>query len=158
MRDLNIDFLDLYKRVDRFIKDAYASSEGVSEYLRQMEHNDFKGRRIVSTWAKDYYQLKHLRWMRNQLSHEVEYDADLCEEADYKWLEEFRSRLFAADDPIAVLRRAENAKRQRYAEEQRHHQEQIRKQQVQSIQKPQPPIPHRRSLLREIIRKIFSRT
>lgn len=31
MRDLNIDFMDLYKRTDRFIKDAYSSSEGVSE-------------------------------------------------------------------------------------------------------------------------------
>lgn len=156
MRDLNIDYLDLYKRVDRFIKDAYASSEGISEYLRQMEHNAFKGRSLVSTWAMDYNQLKHLRWIRNQLSHEVGYDADLCEEADYHWLEEFRSRLYAADDPLAVLRRAENAERQRYAEEQRHHQEQSREQQVQTIPKPQPPIPHRRSLLREILKKLFS--
>ena len=31
MRDLNIDFMDLYKRADCFIKDAYSSSEGVSE-------------------------------------------------------------------------------------------------------------------------------
>ena len=35
MRELNIEFLDLYKRVDRFIRDAYASSEGISEYLRE---------------------------------------------------------------------------------------------------------------------------
>ena len=34
MRDLNIDFMDLYKRTDRCIKDAYSSSEGVSEYIR----------------------------------------------------------------------------------------------------------------------------
>ena len=157
MRDLNIDFLDLYKRVDRFIKDAYASSEGVSEYLRQMEHNAFKGRSLVSTWATDYNQLKRLRRIRNQLSHEVGYDADLCEEDDYQWLEEFRNRLFTADDPMAVLRRAEDAEQQRYAKEQRHHQEQYQKQQVQTIPKPQPPIPRRRSLLREILRKIFSK-
>ena len=157
MRDLNIDFLDLYKRVDRFIKDAYASSEGVSEYLRQMEHNAFKGRSLVSTWATDYNQLKRLRRIRNQLSHEVGYDADLCEEDDYQWLEEFWNRLFTADDPMAVLRRAEDAEQQRYAKEQRHHQEQYQKQQVQTIPKPQPPIPRRRSLLREILRKIFSK-
>ncbi len=35
MRDLNIDFMDLYKRTDRFIKDAYSSSEGVqSTYVQ----------------------------------------------------------------------------------------------------------------------------
>ena len=157
MRELNIDFLDLYKRVDRFIKDAYASSEGVSEYLRQMERNAFKGRMLVSTWVTDYNQLKRLRWIRNQLSHEVGYDADLCEEADYQWLEEFRSSLFTVDDPLAVLRRAEKAEQQRYAEEQRRYQEQKREQQIQTIPKPQPPIPHRRSLLREIIKKIFSK-
>ncbi|MBO4420019.1 MAG: hypothetical protein J5789_09390 [Oscillospiraceae bacterium] len=157
MRDLNIDFLDLYKRVDRFIRDAYASSEGVSEYLRQMEHNAFKGRILVSTWATDYNQLKRLRGIRNQLSHEVGYDADLCEEADVHWLEDFRSRLYAAGDPLAVLRMAEKAEQKRYEEEQRHHQEQKQKQQVQTIPQPQRQPPHRRSLLREIIKKIFSR-
>lgn len=33
MRDLNMVFLELYKRTDRFIKDAYSSSDGISVYL-----------------------------------------------------------------------------------------------------------------------------
>lgn len=158
MRDLNIDFLDLYKRVDRFIRDAYASSEGVSEYLRQMEQKDFKGRGLVPTWATDYNRLKRLRWIRNQLSHEVGYDSDICEEADYLWLEEFRGRLYATNDPMSVLHKTENAERQRYMEEQRRYQEQKRKQQAEVITQTQtqPSLPKRKTLL-EKIKSFFSK-
>ena len=158
MRDLNIDFIDLYKRVDRFIRDAYASLEGVSEYLRQMEQNDFKGRSLVPTWATDYNRLKRLRWIRNQLSHEVGYDSDICEEADYIWLEEFRSRLYAASDPMSVLRKNENAEKQRYEEERRRYQEQKRRQQAAVLEHTQTPhvLPKRKSLL-EKIKSFFSK-
>ena len=158
MRDLNIDFVDLYKRVDRFIRDAFASSEGVSEYLRQMEQNAFKGRGLVPTWATDYNRLKRLRWIRNQLSHEVGYDSDICEEADYLWLEEFRSRLYATSDPMSELRKNENADKQRYEEERRRYQEQKRRQQAAVSEQTQTPhvLPKRKSLL-EKIKSFFSK-
>ena len=143
MRDLNIDFMDLYKSVDRFIRDAYSSTEGVSEYIRQMEQNDFKGRRYVATWGADYDKLKRLRWIRNQLSHEVGYDSDICEDADYDWLEVFSQRLYSANDPLSAMNKAENAKRQRRAEEQRRIQaqkraEEERRRQMQMRQQQQP--------------------
>ena len=119
MRDLNIDFMDLYKSVDRFIKDAYSTTEGVSEYIRQMEQNDNKGRRYIATWSVDYDKLKRLRWIRNQLSHEVGYDSDICEEADYNWLETFKSRLYSANDPLSVMNKLEESERQRRLAEQR---------------------------------------
>lgn len=118
MRDLNIDFVDLYKRVDRFLRDAYDTQEGVSGYLRQMEDNSARGRQYVTSWEADYRRLKRLRWVRNQLSHEVGYDSDLCEEEDYLWLEDFHNRLYNTSDPLAVLYRIENAKR-RQAQQQR---------------------------------------
>ena len=129
MRDLNIDFMDLYKSVDRFIRDAYSSAEGVSEYIRQMEQNDFKGRRYVATWGADYDKLKRLRWIRNQLSHEVGYDSDICEESDYDWLDTFRGRLYSSNDPMAIMNKVEEAERQRRLAEQRRKQAQMRQQQ-----------------------------
>ena len=143
MRDLNIDFMDLYKSVDRFIRDAYSSTEGVSEYIRQMEQNDFKGRRYVATWSADYDKLKRLRWIRNQLSHEVGYDSDICEDADYDWLEVFNQRLYSSNDPLSAMNKAENAERQRRAEEQRRIQaqkraEKERRRQMQMRQQQQP--------------------
>ena len=44
MRDLNIDFMDLYKCVDKFTRDAYGSAEGVSEYIRHFKHSCEKSR------------------------------------------------------------------------------------------------------------------
>ena len=126
MRDLNIDFMDLYKSVDRFIRDAYSSSDGVSEYIRQMEYVFLDGKHYVATWSMDFDNLKRMRWIRNQLSHEVGYDSDICEEADYDWLETFRSRLYSANDPLSALKNAENAERQMRLEEQRRLQEKKR--------------------------------
>ncbi|MBP5362254.1 MAG: hypothetical protein J6Y71_04425 [Ruminococcus sp.] len=105
MRDLNMDFLELYKRTDRFIKDAYSSSDGVSEYLRIMDSCFNNGNLKVRGWKTDYESLKHARWIRNQLSHEVGFDSDICSSDDYEWLDEFYRRLFSADDPLAVLRK-----------------------------------------------------
>ncbi len=84
-----------------------------------MENNAFRGRRYVLTWDDDYIRLKHLRWVRNQLSHEVGYDSDICEEDDYFWLKEFRDRLFSSTDPLAEMHKSIKAEKQR-AEEQRH--------------------------------------
>ncbi len=139
MRDLNIDFLDLYKSVDRFIRDAYSSTEGVSEYLRQMEQLDYKGRRYVTTWNEDYSKLKKLRWIRNQLSHEVGYDSDIGDNGDYDWLEEFSSRLYSAEDPISEMNQAEESERQMRLEQQRRirelkREEEERRRQAQMLQ------------------------
>ena len=119
MKDLNIDFLDLYKKVDKFIKDAYSDNEGVSSYIRMMETNNIRGARYVYSWQVDYERLKHMRWLRNQLAHEVDYDSDICEESDYDWLSEFYDRLFSAEDPLACLKKQEDAEKRRIADEQR---------------------------------------
>lgn len=107
MRDLNIDFMDLYKRADRFIKEAYSSSEGVSEYIRLMEADFIKGSSNIQGWKRDYDNLKHIRWIRNQLAHEVSYDSEICSVNEYEWLEEFYERLFSTEDPLAELRKIE---------------------------------------------------
>ena len=162
MRDLNIDFLDLYKRVDRFLRDAYDTQEGVSGYLRQMEDNSARGRQYVTSWEADYRRLKRLRWIRNQLSHEVGYDSDLCEAEDYQWLEDFHSRLYDTADPLAVLYRIENEKRQqterqRQAEEQRRRQSQAYAQHSPTPPRPQSqPLTPKRETLWQRIKRFFT--
>ena len=103
----------MYKSVDRFIKDAYASSEGISEYIRRMEAVTSRGIRFVRSWQQDYEMLKRVRWIRNQLAHEVGYDSDICNKSDYDRLSSFNKRLYAAEDPLALLRKQEMAERQR---------------------------------------------
>ena len=113
MKELNVNLVDLYKEVDRFIKDAYASEEGVKEYLSLMKTSEAKGRRFVSGWDFDYKELGHIRWIRNQLSHNVPYDSDISEESDYDWLAGFRARLYSSSDPLAMLKKAEDKEKQR---------------------------------------------
>ena len=103
MRELNIQFLDLYKRVDNFIRDAYSSQEGVSEYIRQMERFAGTGLRVVPGWNATYENLKRQRWIRNRLSHDVAYDANICTDQDYRALADFDAELRNATDPLAVL-------------------------------------------------------
>ena len=108
---INVDFLELYKKVDAFIRDAYGSQEGVSEYLKLMEA-DGDGSNFCLTWDEDYQLLKKARWQRNQLSHAVSIDNKFCEEEDLAWLEEFFERLCSTADPLAVSYR-ENSRQQK---------------------------------------------
>ena len=127
MRELNIDFLELYKKVDRFIRDAYGSEDGVSEYIRQMEDSYF-GAMYVSSWKIDHDMLKRLRWIRNKLSHEIDFDAEILKKTDYEWLKEFSTRLHSVNDPLAAMNRAKEAERLKAEERRRHLEEQQRRQ------------------------------
>ena len=127
MRDLIIDYLDLYKIVDRFIRDANGSVEGVTPYIEQMEKDRFSGSIYVDTWDDDLKMLKRLRWIRNQLSHEADFDSDICQKTDYEWLKIFYDRLMSASDPTAKLYKAKaeesqkaEAQKRRFEEERRH--------------------------------------
>ncbi len=104
---LSIEFQEEYKRLDRLCKDYFRSSEGVSEYIRQMESTPCSNRRYVYTWEDDYKQLKHVRWVRNQLAHEVgTLDSDICTEEDLEWIKSFYTRIINGNDPFTVIRKA----------------------------------------------------
>ena len=135
MNTASIAFLELYKRVDCFIRDAYSSQEGVSEYLRQMEARPYSGKRLYASWDSYYKTLKHLRWVRNQLSHEVSFDSELCSESDYNWLAEFYQALNHADDPLAIVIQEEKKEQQSRAEMQ--HSRQSKPRNEQKFSSPQ---------------------
>lgn len=122
MKELNLEFLELYKSVDRLIRDAYATGEGVTEYIRIMS-SEYKGPKYVSGWADELSMLKHVRWVRNKLVHEVNYDADFCEESDYTWLKRFRENLISAQDPLSICKKQEEEVQRRVAEQRKRRQE-----------------------------------
>ena len=109
---LSIEFQEEYKRLDRLCKDYLSSNEGVSEYIRQMESTSWDNRRNVYTWEDDYKQLKHVRWLRNQLAHEVgTLDSGLCTPEDLKWVKSFYNRIINGNDPFTIIRKAKQAHR-----------------------------------------------
>lgn len=106
----NLAFMDLHKRTDRFIKEAFQTEEGISEYLRRMEQSANEGRLSVGGWDSDYKKLKHIRWVRNQLAHEVGYDAAIQDPDDFSWLNAFYDRLTNQKDPLAFLEKQREKK------------------------------------------------
>lgn len=139
MLALNITFQEEYKRLDRLCKDGLSSTEGVTAYIRYMEFASWENRCCIATWDADYRRLKHLRWLRNRLAHEVGVlDSDLCTDKDLEWLLAFYNRILQREDPLSLLRRVEEAKKQRLA-----YQREIAKRQAKAqhtaIVKPQSP-------------------
>lgn len=118
MLDLNVEFQEEYKRLDRLCKDYLSSTEGVSEYISQMELAPWNDRRYVSTWEDDYKQLKHVRWVRNQLAHEVgTLNSDICTEDDLDWVQSFYNGIMNGSDPFSIIRKAKDEERRRTAQQ-----------------------------------------
>ena len=113
---LNIDFLEEYKRLDHLCKDILSSNDGISEYIRQMEEPQYSDCRFVNTWDDDYRQLKHMRWVRNKLTHEIgTLNSDICREDDIEWVKSFYNRIINTDDPLSAIRKSkeERAKQEK---------------------------------------------
>ena len=150
-RDRNIQFLELYKSVDRFIRDAYASDEGLSTYLRIMENESLFNQRYVPEWEDDHKMLKRVKWIRNQFSHEMSYDSDICEESDHKWLASFYNRLLSSSDPLSM---AEKRKQQVI---QRRKEACIKRKEEKANNHSDTIIPEQKSTFWQRIKKLFSR-
>lgn len=105
MRELDNEFFEEYKRLDKLCREIFGSEKGVGEYINQMESIADRGRRCVPTWDRDYKRLKHWRLLRNQLAHD---ESAVCEEEDLVQLQEFYDRIFAIEDPLAILRKEEH--------------------------------------------------
>lgn len=106
----NIIFQEEYKRLDALCRDMFSTGEGVSAYIRAMETASYADRRFCTDWDGVYRQLKHFRWMRNQLAHEVgTLEEEFCTDADIAWIQAFHRRLLDREDPLAVANRAKTA-------------------------------------------------
>ena len=155
MLTLNLEFQEEYKRLDRLCKDYLSSTEGVSEYIRQMEATPWSNRRYVFTWEDDYKQLKHVRWVRNQLAHEVgTLNSDICTEDDLDWVQSFYNRIINGSDPFTVIRKAK-------IEETRRAKQQVleRNETITAVPKPmqlEQPKPSLWDRMIANIKKIFS--
>ncbi len=103
--NVNFKFLEEYKKLDKLCKDCYSSVEGVSEYIRQMENEQCGLRRLPISWEDDYKTLKHVRWVRNQLSHEVgALQSDICTLSDLYFVTMFYEKIMKCEDPLAQMR------------------------------------------------------
>ena len=93
-------FLEAYKYLDNLCKDM--NGIGVTGYIRDMEQES-NGDFYVGGWKKDYLQLKHYRYIRNQIVHEnYANESNMCSDKDTAWLDEFYQRIMRQTDPLAL--------------------------------------------------------
>ena len=96
-RKLAIEFQEEYKRLDRLCKDMFQSANGVTEYIEQMKNVD-----PLSATLRD---LKHVRWVRNQLAHEVgALESGVCEKEDLLFVKRFYTQILNGTDPLTLWR------------------------------------------------------
>ncbi len=94
-------FIDSYKRLEKLLSEVYGDNHGISAYIDEMV-NTSSGSYYVANWNEDLKQLKHYRWVRNKIVHEPNCsEENMCTSEDIQWINNFYSRIMAANDPLA---------------------------------------------------------
>lgn len=107
MMQMNYEFLETYKCLDKVCCEIYSDRKGISSYIDDMKTVSLYESRLINNWNYDLSNLIRLRYLRNQLTHECgTWDLDLLTQSDIQWLREFYSRIMKQSDPLSVLRRA----------------------------------------------------
>ncbi len=103
-------FIAAYKHLDKLCGEVLNDRRGVTAYIEEMERTP-RGASCAQGWAGDYKQLKHYRWVRNQIAHDPACDEDnMCVPEDGAWLECFYNRIMEQTDPLSLYRKATTPK------------------------------------------------
>lgn len=62
-------FIDSYKSLEKLCSEIYSDNHGLSTYIDEMAGKP-NGSYYVPGWDEDLKQLRHCRWVRNQIVHE----------------------------------------------------------------------------------------
>lgn len=97
-----MQFINTYKKLEKICNEKYNTKHGVSAYIEEMAKKP-DGSKFVSTWNGDFKQLKHYRWLRNKIVHDVGADEDkLCKKSDEIWINNFTKRIINNNDPLSL--------------------------------------------------------
>lgn len=98
-------FIDAYKHLEKLCGDTLNDDRRISAYIDAMLRLP-QGSYIVAGWDEDLKQLKHYRWVRNQIAHEPGCNEDnMCDDEDVQWIEQFYVRVMQQTDPLALYRK-----------------------------------------------------
>ena len=117
MDAIQIELLDEYKYVDAICRDMLGAEKGVSAYIEQLDETPVTVRYWITEWKDEYRQLKHIRWLRNQIVHST--GSVECTQSDLDWLKGFHNRLLTQQDLLAkahrVIKQSQIQRQQQYA-------------------------------------------
>lgn len=99
-------FIDSYKRLEKLCGEVLNDDRRISAYIDEML-NIPSASSFVEGWNDDLKQLKHYRWIRNQIVHDPEcHEESMFESNDVLWLDNFYSRIINQTDPLALYEKA----------------------------------------------------
>ena len=99
MYSSDAEFFSKYKRMDNMVKDMYGPG-GISRYIELLEQN--RRNYVISKNWEFYRQLKHLRWVRNQIAHSDEKDSFATAE-DMENLDAIYEAFLNRNDPMCLM-------------------------------------------------------
>ena len=100
----NYTFLEEYKSLEKLCNEIYDAKNGVTCYINEMNERYDSIAASIPGWKDDYYTLKRLRHIRNQLTHEVgTLETEMCTPNDIEYLVTFKQRILSRTDPLAQL-------------------------------------------------------
>ena len=101
-----MSFIESYKHLDKICGEVLNDDRRISAYIDEMI-NTPRGSYLVRGWDDDLKQLKHYRWIRNQIAHEPNCtEENMCEYGDAQWIDDFYDRIMNQSDPLAMYRKA----------------------------------------------------
>ena len=103
MDAIQIELLEEYKYVDAICRDMLGAEKGVTAYIEQLDETPMTVRYWITEWNDEYRQLKHIRWLRNQIAHST--GSVECSQSDLDWLKGFHNRLLTQQDLLAKAHR-----------------------------------------------------
>ena len=99
-------FIESYKHLEKLCGEVLNDDRRISAYIDEMISTP-RGSYFVRGWDNDLKQLKHYRWVRNQISHEPGCsEQNMCGPNDTIWLDNFYSRIMNQNDPLALYYQA----------------------------------------------------
>ncbi len=100
MQSIDMEYFNEYKSVEKICNEMYGEN-GVSAYINDMQNCTSREKRFIVNWDKKLKDLKHLRWLRNQIAHDNEiYEVT---EQDLSDIKLFHDELLTQQDPLALL-------------------------------------------------------
>ena len=104
MNKNNLLFLDEYKKLDDMCRESLDMSEGVAEYVKEMELSEGP-KKNVDAWVEDYHALSKCLHIEGLLGNEDMSKKAQCTKQDLAWIKKFRQRIEKGEDPILELKK-----------------------------------------------------
>lgn len=117
-------FFEEYKRFDRICSDMYSVPGGVSQYILDMENHFSEGTLLVDNWKQTYGEIKHLRWVRNQIAHEAS-GGSISSDHDLVILQAITLSILQQEDPLALLHREQYRRCNRITQRRQKHEKKL---------------------------------